>query len=495
MRESIGDPVVKIVLEAVDGFVLILNSQRQVLAANQELLDALGRTEPSCLVGLRPGEAVNCIHFTEGPDGCGTSAHCRSCGAAIAILASQKSKTPVTGECRLSVYRDGALAALELRVRASPLHLGGHDLTAFVLHDVSAVKRREVLERTFFHDALNAIGGIQGWSSRLEGADPQTAAREILSLVEGLKEEIVTQQTLVAAESGALVAHTRDCSAAETLERLEAVFDRHPVRTGKRLEIAARPAADPGFHTDRSLLLRVLVNMVKNAFEAIGPGEAVRVWFERREDGPAFVVQNPGVIPDSVRPHIFERSYSTKAAEGRGVGTYSMKLYGERRLGGKVTFTSDAENGTRFSIALPAGPSAARGNADRPEPVAEKRVLLADDQEAVLRLAGLFLSRLGYSPSPCGSGREALELFSASPERFGAVIADLSMPGMDGLELARRIAALRPGIPIFITTGYGESDILMDGAQGVIRGVIRKPFTQSLFAEALGGAFSGPGNP
>ena len=64
-------------------------------------------------------------------------------------------------------------------------------------------------------------------------------------------------------------------------------------------------------------------------------------------------MHNGGVIPPEVQARIFQRSFSTKAARGRGLGTYSMKLLGERYLGGEVSFVSTPETGTVFSIRLP----------------------------------------------------------------------------------------------------------------------------------------------
>ena len=94
MRRSLDDPCVKIVLDAVSGFFMILNECRQILAANRELLEALGREHPRWLVGLRSGDAFNCIHFPEGMGGCGTSQHCGACGAALTLLAAQVTGAP-----------------------------------------------------------------------------------------------------------------------------------------------------------------------------------------------------------------------------------------------------------------------------------------------------------------------------------------------------------------------------------------------------------------
>jgi sensor histidine kinase regulating citrate/malate metabolism len=94
--------------------------------------------------------------------------------------------------------------------------------------------------------------------------------------------------------------------------------------------------------------------MVKNALEATTIGEEVRVWYENRGGQPCFFVHNPGRIPEQIALQIFKRSFSTKGEPGRGLGTYSMKLFGEQSLGGKVNFTTDDKEGTCFYIVLPA---------------------------------------------------------------------------------------------------------------------------------------------
>lgn len=489
MRRSLDDPCVKVVLEAVTGFVMILNQDRQILAANRELLEALGREDPRWLVGLRPGEAFNCIHFAEGTDGCGTSRHCSACGAVLAILAAQVTDTPANGECRLSLYRDGKLEAADFRVRATPLEIGGSRLTALVLHDISALRRREVLEQIFLHDFLNALGGIAGWSELMrKGADEQSAAREIAALAESLKEEVDSQRTLLAAERGELAVNSREFDAREPLAKLQAIFSRHPCARGKTLSIAPLPE-ETRIVSDQGLLLRVLVNMMKNAFEASAPGAAVRLWFEWQDEAPRFVVENPGVMPDEVQARMFERSFSTRSATGRGIGTYSVKLFGERYLGGTVGFTSGAENGTRFFVTLPPRkpserPAPGGTQAATPPEASLGTVLLVDDDEALLRLGKLFLTRLGYRVTACRGALEALRVFTASPGSFDAVITDWTMPEVSGETLAQSLSAIRPGVPVLVCTGMGESAIVSpDGVN--VRGVVSKPFTLQTLAEAL----------
>jgi len=484
VRRSMEDPCVQVVLEAVHGFLLILNSQRQILAANSEVLEALHREEPGCLIGLRPGEAFNCVHFTEGPEGCGTSKHCRTCGAVLSILASQASGKRAVDECRLSALEHGKLVAHEFRVSSTPVTIGGEQVTAFVLHDISDEKRRLVLEQTFLHDFLNSLGGISGWSTLLGELDPGTASREILALAETLKDEVYSHRTLLEAESGDLVVNRQTFPVADLLEQLRVVFSNHPTREGKHLEVGAPPDGSQVF-TDRALLLRVLINMVKNAFEASAPGGAVRVWFERREGRPGFVVHNHGVITPEAEAHIFERSFSTKGSRGHGIGTYSMKLFGENYLGGTVSYTSSSTAGTSFYILLPADVTAPASPAETAA-ASGGRVLLVEDDEALSRLAVLFLERLGYTVVACPDGVEAEEIFRDAPGQFDLVITDSRMPRMNGLELVRRLHQIRPDVPIFLSTGAtSDPGIRQAMGAGMLRDVIAKPYTLPTLAQTL----------
>lgn len=474
IRHSLSDPCFNVVLEAVHGYVAVLNEHRQILGANQALLDALNANLGHSVIGLRVGEAFNCVHFTEGTDGCGTSTHCRTCGAVLAVLAAQAHDRSEERECRLTVLRDNQLQAVDFQVRATPLHLAGATVTAAVFQDVSAVKRREVLEQVFFHDLLNTLGGIAGWTELMKSSDQQFAAREIASLAEGLKDEILSQRTLLEAERGDLTITSSRVDASDLVARLTVIFEHHPAAEGKLLRVRALPDRRH-LRTDPVLLLRVLVNMVKNAFEASPAGAAVELGFEWVEARPSFVVHNDTVIPDDVREHIFERSYSTKARHGRGTGTYSMKLYGENYLHGSVTFTSDAASGTTFRMTLPPDEQAERPTPSRAqaEPaVQNRRVLLVDDSEQLLRLGTLMLTRLGYEVTGCHSGVEALAALSGG-EPYAVMVTDWMMEGMGGGALIEAVARTHPALPIVVCSGYGDAV----GATAPVRRRIGKPFT------------------
>ncbi len=343
------------ILESLDDYILVLNRQRQAVAFNRRVYEDLGVDASTCLEGRRPGELLDCVFASEGPNGCGTAKACSTCGAVLAILECQRCGAPVTAECLARVRRGDHEDSAEFRVRATPLVVDDYVFTVLVLHDISAEKRRSALERTFFHDIANTIGGLVGWVYLLEhdqAGNPKEAAQWIGKLASRLTDELREHRMLLQAEQGALELNVADSKVSDLMLVLKNTFAMHDVSKGRTLEFGGLDSAET-VNTDSTLLLRILTNMIKNALEASQPGETVRVRFERVNGAPRFAVQNPGVIPDDVAMQIFKRSFSTKGGSGRGIGTYSMKLFGERYLGGKVSFRSVIGEGTTFQIELP----------------------------------------------------------------------------------------------------------------------------------------------
>ena len=348
------NPIIKVVLESIDGFVLILNPQRQVLAANPEVLADLEIVDDSALLGLRFGELFGCVHSRDEQGGCGTSKHCSSCGAAICTMASQIRNESITGECLMTIKHKGVIESREFRIRATPLALGNCKVTIFTIHDISAWKRLDLIENIFLHDALNIVTSLQNWSELLIGQlhDSEKAAAKIVQLSKRLTQEVQHQRLVRQAEKGELQPQQEVFSCIALFTDLRTMFDGYC--TGRKSRFIATDPEEPLFlRTDYQLLSRIIINMIKNALEASEPDGIVRTWLELVEGQPRFAVHNSGVIANNAQLQIFQRSFSTKGGRGRGIGTYSMKLFGERYLGGNVSFTSTEADGTCFYFLLP----------------------------------------------------------------------------------------------------------------------------------------------
>ena len=350
-------PLLRKVLDSMPSMVMVLNTNRQIVAANETFLAALDSVI-SELVEKRPGEAVGCIRAKEGPDGCGTSPHCAACGAVNAILESQKEEKKVVQECRILVESAGGVAPMDMQVTASPFQLGEDRFVVLAVEDISQTKRLAVLQRTFFHDVLNTAGCIQGYAEYFMSTtkDDQHLAGELVQLASQLVEDIQAQRDLMHAEAGDLETQSVPVRTSHVLEEIRRQYTKHSVAEAR--SICLGPVWDGVVISDRRLLLRVLGNMLKNALEATAAGRTVTLSCIERTNDVAFVVHNAEVMPEEVQLQIFQRSFSTKQQQGRGIGTYSMKLFGERYLGGKLDFTSTPSEGTAFTLTIPKKPTA-----------------------------------------------------------------------------------------------------------------------------------------
>lgn len=329
---------------------LILNMNRQVVYANNRVLEALGATEFACVLGKRVGEVFHCVHATEEEGGCGTSRYCENCGVMNAILQAQAGVQSIK-ECRLSM--EGGLSA-DFRVWATPHEEDGLKFIYFTLQEVQNDKRRKALERTFFHDIMDTAGGISGLTEALSYVDDEHEKEELFALLaksaQRLIEEIHSGRALIMAENNELKLIRTNFNLSELLTDSIATYKNHTAATDKEIELTEIDR-DLYVTSDRAILGRVIGNLIKNALEASDNGGVVTVGFTVEEDSVTIAVNNTTVMPPKVKAQIFDRSFSTKG-EGRGIGTYSIRLFTEKYLKGKVSFTSEEGSGTNFYIKL-----------------------------------------------------------------------------------------------------------------------------------------------
>lgn len=346
-------------LDTIPIIVMVLNGNRQVVFGNRMFLQTVGAPDVRAMIGKRPGEAFGCVHSSLTPGGCGTTEFCVECGAVRSVLKGLRGEWNVM-ECNINraACPEGGQESLDLRVCSAPYTVMGERFVVFSITDISHEKRRRILERIFFHDILNTIGGVKGILEFVKEEAPEHL-REDAELIHGamasLSEEIVSQKQLLAAESNELEINVVDLASQEVLEVLQRIFRNTEEAKNRTLTIDAA-AHQAAFRSDFALLRRVLGNMIKNALEGSRDGEAVTLSSQVSGEQITFAVHNPGFIPRKIQLHLFNRSFSTKGS-GRGLGTYSMKLLGERYLGGQVGFSTSEEEGTTFFVRLPlAGP-------------------------------------------------------------------------------------------------------------------------------------------
>jgi len=341
------------VLDAVALPVLVFNRQRQVVFCNGPFLEYAQATDRSEVLGQRLGEALGCSNHLSHEGGCGGTRFCRHCGAARAILAALEGRAD-TQECLLDRKREDMVEGLNFQVWARPVQIGGEEFVINTLVDVRHEKRLQFLDRLFFHDLRNLSYGIKDLCLMVRDFVEEEVKSDIdiiVSAVNRLNGIIESQADFVAAEKNDY--KTRPLKVGSMLVMLETLsfYERQDIAHGKSL--AVDPASlDVALVTDRKLLGRVLDNLVKNALEATPAGGEVTLGCREEGGRVEFWVRNPGEMPEQVRAQIFRRAFTTKEL-GRGLGTYSVKLFTENYLGGETGFASTAEAGTTFWVRLP----------------------------------------------------------------------------------------------------------------------------------------------
>jgi PAS domain S-box-containing protein len=187
----------------------------------------------------------------------------------------------------------------------------------------------------------------------------------------------------------------------------------------------------------------------------------------------------------SVLKRIFEPFYTTKEfGQGTGLGLAMVHTI-MKSHSGAIVVESEPGKGTKFELYFPAASVVNLESAPPPRvarrsgivPFGNGRcIMLVDDEDTVISIGTNLLRRLGFVPMAYALPKEALKAFELDPAAICAVISDLTMPEMTGLELSRRILAKRPDVPIILTTGYLHSDAQKNARESGVQCVVTKPF-------------------
>jgi signal transduction histidine kinase len=353
IRMIAGSELLNSYLSLTAGILVVLNEQRQIVGLNHIFLDLLGIDDAGETMGLRLGESLGCVNAETMPGGCGTGKPCASCGAVIAMMATLESNKQAERICALETNVRGGRRNLALEVRTSPLQLDGQRFIIVAVRDVTREQLQANLERVFYHDINNILGTLLGPSEMLRLEMPQRW--EVVQIHEAairLCREIELQRELSLFGSSGFTPHKREVLLSDIAKDVDFLIGSHVAAKGRNIQVI--PSCDDCvINTDKTMLNRVLTNMLLNALEATQEGGLVRFATSRGDTAVTWEVWNDTAIDESIQPRIFQRHFSTKDSSGRGFGTFSMKLFGEHYLGGKIAFTSSPAGGTLFTFTLP----------------------------------------------------------------------------------------------------------------------------------------------
>lgn len=337
-------------LDAIPISLLVLNTHRQIIFCNKAFHILSQKEQREDVIGLRPGEALNCIHSSVMRAGCGTSDFCNVCGAANAILKSLEG-TADCQECRLLRVVNEMEVPLDLQVFANPIEFRGEPFTLLFAMDISHELRLRYMTRTFYHGLINSAGGISALTELME-ADKEDSVLYPL-LVDSSRRiirDVVYHRDLSEAEQGRLEVHIEPLDAKEYLTKLveEECRIRNVQASFVDMNIQCKT-----FSSDKRYLGHAVRNMLVNALEAgeSKMGQIVLNCWASEDGSTSISVENKGEIPLDIKRQMFKRYVSTKSKD-RGLGTYIIKLFTERYLNGSASFQSN-DGKTVFTVTIP----------------------------------------------------------------------------------------------------------------------------------------------
>jgi PAS domain S-box-containing protein len=353
------------------------------------------------------------------------------------------------------------------------------------------------------HDFNNILGAILGYGELAQNnlVEDGAVRRQIDQvMLAGARGKGLVDRILAFSRSGISERLPLQVQLAveETLELLTPSLPSN-VRLERQLD-----AADTAVVGDATQFHEVVMNLCTNAVHAMKQGGVLTVVLERVAVGERRLlshgtlgtgryvhlsVSDTGTgIPLAVLERMFDPFFTTKRV-GDGTGLGLALVHGiVADFGGAIDVTTQVGVGTTFTIWLPAADNMPTLLA---EPVGEvprghgERVMIVDDERALVALAEETLAELGYEPVAFDSSVAALQAFRAYPERFDLVVTDETMPDLTGTELARELRQLRPDISIILMSGYSGTQLSERAQAAGIIHVCRKPLVRRDIAEPV----------
>lgn len=404
-----------------------------------------------------------------------------------------------------------------LEVAASPAVYGGGPAVLLVLNDITDRRRVEgELQRAQkmeavgrmaggiaheFNNMLTAIGGFARLAER-NPADPD----RVLTCVQ----EIAKASERAAALTGQLldfshrrVTDEREVVAVASLVRDLRVFLKPLLSAG--IDVAILADDDMAYALVNPVTLnQALLNLALNGRDAMPHGGTLTVALTVEMPDDAFFARHRGLkpghyvairvsdqgpgVPAGIRDRIWEPFFTTKEP-GKGTGLGLWMVYGTaQQSGGAVELEGEEGHGATFALYLPAVEAPASPAGLDPLYVAEGEgaiILLVDDEESVRRYLRIVLEEAGCTVVEASDGQEALDRYDEAGGLFDAVVSDVSMPRMNGLELARVLETRNQLLPILFLTGYASRETAAGLTAQEGRQIVMKPVAPERLLSAL----------
>ncbi len=340
------------------------------------------------------------------------------------------------------------------------------------------------------HDFNNVLAAIS--SNAAIAAEPDLPISEVRDCIADIQSATQRATKLVRQ----ILQFARKQDARKDLGDMRPVIEEAVALVGRaaaRVQVRTHLPSEPLMTMfDATQLHQIVVNLVTNAVHAKASSIDITLAPYTHTGRPMLdlpegrylrlSVEDSGVgMDEATLARVFDPFFTTKpASEGTGLGLSIVHAI-VRGHGGAITVQSEIGKGTTFSLYFPR----VEGEKVPTTPGRGERILLVDDEDAMVFLGTRLLTKLGYRVVGRSNPNRALEEFRADPSAFDAVISDLAMPGMSGIMLLDEVLRLRPDITVILTSGYARPEDMETARRHNFGDLIPKPHTADEFAWAV----------
>ncbi|MBN2706457.1 MAG: response regulator [Deltaproteobacteria bacterium] len=503
------------IFENAPFMMMVLDHEKRIRKTNSLTCSGTGLSVKE-MEGLRAGEALRCLHASDGVYGSG--AHCPKCALQQTI-----NDTFATGQAHyqveaiLSIGGEGREQRKTFLISTTGVTIDHAFLVLLSLQDISLYKMLEeqlrqsqkmeavgTLAGGVAHDFNNMLGVIKGHAElamiKLDQAQPILSDLQAI-LQAANRSADLTRQLLAFARRQAIAPKVLDLN--EVIERLLAMLSR---LIGEQIELVWRPQTGLGaISMDPTQIDQILVNLCINARDAIaGVGKitmethAVTLDADFCAEHPEFVpgaytllaVSDDGCGMDTeILDKLFEPFFTTKEI-GKGTGLGLATVYGiVKQNNAFISVSSKPGQGTTFNIYLPCclkeNASAGEKRSEDQAAGGGETILLVEDEPAILEMTKLMLERFGYRVLAAAEASEAIDLARLHAADIDLLFSDVILPEMNGRELEEKIISFCPGLKTIFMSGYTGDIITRRGVLTEGTHFIQKPFSLNALADRV----------
>jgi PAS domain S-box-containing protein len=426
------------------------------------------------------------------------------------VLSGADEPRTVTGTTHL--HTDGSRH--EVIVYSSPVDFDGRSARLVLAQDVTEQRRLEeqlvqaqkieaigALAAGVAHDFNNVLMVIRACAALLlKSVAGEEQRRDAEQIDEAARRGAdLTRQLLAFSKQQVLRPELTDANVVvhQTLELLERVI-------GEDIEIELDLASElPSILVDRGQLGQAILNLAVNARDAMPGGGTLRLSTVAVDLDAQYAFSRPGVAPgpyvclqvtdsgvgmsDETREHVFDPFFTTKET-GTGLGLSSVEGI-VKQSGGHIWLYTEPGHGSTFRLYFPLAEEVGAARTVEPPDASrsvrgDETILFVEDAETVRVIVAETLRLYGYTVVEAGSGAEAIRLVAERGAAPDLLLTDIVMPGMNGRELARRVAGDHAGLAVLYTSGY-PADAGVQAAIGPRAAYVQKPYDPAQLAAAV----------